>query len=120
MDNSLSLKDILFKSHFLTKMMRMKLKKRSSSKVSHGVEEWCKCGKYEPILTEKVCKYCHGAASYYLNGNIRGRSRNLAPSKLEIFATNDSQIPDASNVTKGSMLEFLSFKLRKYLFRGLI
>ena len=44
---------------------------RSSSRVRQAVEEWCKCGKCEPILTEKECRYCHQAASHYLNGSIR-------------------------------------------------
>ena len=76
---------------------------RSSSqgKVSQAVEEWCKCGKCEPILTEKKCRCCHETASHYLNGNIRGGSRNFVSSKLEIFAVNDSRLPDASDCHKG-------------------
>ena len=74
---------------------------RSSSKVSQAVEEWCKCGKCEPMLTEKECRCYHEAASHYLNGNIRGGSRNFASSKLEIFAIDDSRRPDASDCHKG-------------------
>ena len=74
---------------------------RSSSRVKQAVEEWCKCGKCEPMLTEKECRCCHEAASNYLNGNIRGGSRNFASSKLEIFAVNDSRLPDASDSYKG-------------------
>ena len=62
---------------------------KSSSRVSQAVEEWCKCGKCEPMLTEKECRCCHEAALHYLNGNIRGGSRNFASSKLGIFALND-------------------------------
>ena len=74
---------------------------RSSSKVSQAVEEWCKCGKCEPMLTEKECRYCHEAASHYFNGNIRGESRNFASSKLEIFAIDDSRRRGASDCYKG-------------------
>ena len=77
---------------------------RSSSKVSQELEEWCKCGKYEPMSTEKEGRCCHEAASHYLSGDIRGGSRSFASSKMEIFATDDLQLPDASDVTKGSML----------------
>ena len=66
---------------------------RSSSKVSQAGEEWCKCGKCEPMLTEKECRCYHEAASHYLNGNIRGGSRNFASSKLGIFVIDDSQHP---------------------------
>ena len=66
---------------------------KSNCRVSQAVEEWCKCEKCEPMLTEKECRCCHEAASHYLNGNIRGGSRNFASSKLEIFAINDSQLP---------------------------
>ena len=62
---------------------------RSSSRVRQAVEEGCKCGKCEPMLTEKECRCCHEAASHYLNGNIKGRSRKFASPKLGIFATND-------------------------------
>ena len=82
---------------------------RSSSRVSHAVEEWCKCGKCEPMLTDNECRCCHEAASHYLNGNIRGRSRNFAPSKQEIFSTNYSQLPNPNNVTKGSILNVAVF-----------
>ena len=75
---------------------------RSSSRVSHTLEEWCKCGKYEPMLTEKEDRCCHKAASHYLNGNIRGGSRNFASYEMEIFPTDDLH---ASDVTKGSMLD---------------
>ena len=68
---------------------------RISSRVSQTVEEWCKCGKCETMLTEKECRYCHEAASHYLNDNVRGGSGIFAPSKLEIFVTNDSRLPDA-------------------------
>ena len=51
---------------------------RSSSRVSQAVEEWCKCGKYETMLTEKECRCCHELTSYYLNGNIRGGSKIFA------------------------------------------
>ena len=74
---------------------------KSSSWVSQAVEEWCKCGKCEPMLTERECRCCHEAASHYLNGNIRGGARNFALSKLEIFAINDSRFPDASDCHKG-------------------
>ena len=74
---------------------------KSSSRVSQTVEEWCKCGKCEPILTERECRCCHEAVSHYLNVNIRGGSRNFVSSKLEIFAVNDSQLPDASDWHKG-------------------
>ena len=74
---------------------------KSSSRVSQAAEEWCKCGKCEPMLTEKECRCCHEAASHYLNGNIRGGSRNFALSKLEIFTVNDSRLPDASDCHKG-------------------
>ena len=47
---------------------------------------------------------------------ITGGSGNFAPSKLEIFATNDSQLPDASNFTKDSMLDVWVFEfLNSYL-----
>ena len=68
----------------------------SSSRVSQAVEERCKCGKCEPMLTEKECKR-QKEASHYLNGNIRGGSRNFASSELEIFVIDDSQCPDTSN-----------------------
>ena len=64
---------------------------RSSSRVSQEVEEWCKCWECESLLTEK-----EEAASHYLNGKIRGGSRNFrnfVPSKLKIFATNYSRFP---------------------------
>ena len=37
---------------------------------------------------------------HYLNDNARGGSWIFAPSKLEIFKTNGSQLPDASNYQK--------------------
>ena len=75
---------------------------RSSSIVSQAVEEWCKCGKCEPMPTEKECRCCpHKAASHYLNSNIRGGSRNCASSKLKIFVTYDSQLADAGHCHKG-------------------
>ena len=61
------------------------------------------------MLTEKECTCCHKVASHYLNSNIRGGCMNFAPPKLEIFATNDSRLPDASYVTKGSMLDVRVF-----------
>ena len=64
------------------------------------------------MLTEKEGTCCHEAASHYLNGNIRDRSRNFAPSKLEIFATNGSWLPDGSSVTKGSMLDVSAFEFQ--------
>ena len=69
----------------------------SSSRVSQGVKEWCKCGKCEPMLTEKECRCCYEEDSDYLNGNIRGGSRNFASSKLEIFLIDDSWCPDTSD-----------------------
>ena len=74
---------------------------RSGSRVNQAVEEWCKCGKCEPMLTEKEVRCCHEAISHYLNDNIRGGSRNFASSKLEIFAINDSRLPGASDCHKG-------------------
>ena len=62
---------------------------KSSSRVSQAVEKWWKCGKCEPMLTERDCRWCHEAASHYLNGNIRGGSMNFASSKLENFAIID-------------------------------
>ena len=64
------------------------------------------------MLTEKEDTWCHEAASHYLNGNIGDESRNFAPSKLEIFVTNDSWLPDGSNVTKGSMLDVSAFEFQ--------
>ena len=52
------------------------------------------------MLTGKEWRFCHEAASYYLNVNARGGSRIFAPSKLEIFATNDSRLPDVSDCHK--------------------
>ena len=77
---------------------------RISSRVNQAVEERCKFAKFEPTLTEKEGRYCDEAVSHYLSGNIRGGSKNFAPSKLEIFVTNDSWLPDTSNITKSSML----------------
>ena len=74
---------------------------RSSSRVSQAVKEWCVCGKCEPMLTEKEFRCCQEAASHYLNGNIRGGSRNFASCKLEIFAIDGSWRPDASDCHKG-------------------
>ena len=65
---------------------------RSSSRVSQAVEEWCKCGICEPMLTEKECRCCHEATSHYLHGKIRGGSRNFASSK---------RLPDTSDCHKG-------------------
>ena len=76
-------------------------KEKRGSMVSQAVEEWCKCKKYETMITEKKCRCCHKAASHYLNGNVRGGSRIFSPSKLEIFATNDSRLPDASDCHRG-------------------
>ena len=65
-------------------MKRMKLNRKevSSSRVSHPEKVWCKCGKCEPMLTEKECR-C--SASNYLNGNIRGRSRTLLNLNWNIY-----------------------------------
>ena len=63
--------------------------------ISQAVEEWCKCGIFETMLTEKECKCCHEAAPHHLNGNSRGGSRFFALSKLEIFAANNPRLPDA-------------------------
>ena len=52
------------------------------------------------MLTERDCRWCHEAASHYLNGNIRGGSRNFASSKLENFAIIDSRLLDASDCHK--------------------
>ena len=52
-------------------------------------------------VKEKECRCCHEAVSHYLNSNVRGGSRIFPPSKLEIFATNDSWIPDTSDCHKG-------------------
>ena len=82
---------------------------KSSSRVSQAVEEWCKCGKCEPMLTEKECICYHEVASHYLNGNIRGGSRNFASSKLEIFAINNSRLPDASDCHKGLQVRCQGF-----------
>ena len=71
--------------------------KRSSHRDSQAVEEWCKCGKCGPMLTEKECRYWHEEVSHYLNGNIRDESRNFALSKLEIFTIDDSWRSDASD-----------------------
>ena len=68
---------------------------RSSSRVSQAVQELCKC------VTEEKCRCCQEAASHYLNGNVRDGSRIFAPSELEIFVTNDSRVPDASDCHKG-------------------
>ena len=56
------------------------------------------------LCQQKKGRCCHEAASHYLSGDIRGGSRSFASSKMEIFATDDLQLPDASDVTKGSML----------------
>ena len=64
------------------------------------------------MLTEKECRCCHEAASHYLNGNVRVGSRIFAPSKLEIFVTNDSRLPDAGDVTKGSIADVTIFGFR--------
>ena len=82
---------------------------KSSSRVSQAVEEWCKCGKCENTLIEMDCRYCHKAVSHYLNGNAWGGSRLFAPSKLEIFVLNDSQLPDARDCQKGVMTDVRIF-----------
>ena len=69
--------------------------------ISQAVEELCKCGKFETMLTEKECKCCHEAASHHLKGNVRGGSRFFALSKLENFVVNDLKLPDASDCHKG-------------------
>ena len=74
-----------------------KEQEKSSSRVSQAVEEWWKCGKCESMLTEKECRCCHEAASHYLNGNIRGGSRNFASSKLKIFVLSNSRLPEDSD-----------------------
>ena len=74
---------------------------RSSSRVSQAVEEWCKREKCEAMPTAKECRCCHEVALHYLNGNVRGGSRIFALSKLEIFAANDSRLPEASDCHKG-------------------
>ena len=56
------------------------------------------------MLTEEECRCCQEAASHYVNGNIRGGSRNFTSSKVEIFAIDDSRRRDAI-VIKGSMLD---------------
>ena len=96
---SLSQKEILLKSHFFKEddEINETEQERSSSRVCQAVEEWCKCGKCEPVLTEKECRCCHEEASHDLNGNIRGGSGNFASSKLEIFAIDDSRHQDASD-----------------------
>ena len=91
-------KAILLKTHFLRKIMRMKPNRKE---IVVGLEDWCKCGKCEPMLTEKYCRCCHQSASYYLNGNIRDGSWNFASSELEIFAINDSRLSGASDCHKG-------------------
>ena len=68
---------------------------RSSSRVSQTVKEWCKYAN-----RKGECRCCLEAASHYLNGHVRDKSRIFAPSELEIFVTNDSQVPDASNCHK--------------------
>ena len=85
---------------------------KSSSRVSQAVEEWCKCGKCEPMLTERECRCCHEAASHYLNGNIRGGSRNFASSKLEIFAKTIDGLQTLAIVTKGSKLDVRVFEFQ--------
>ena len=67
---------------------------------SSGVEGWCKCGKFEPILTEHGWRYCHEATWHCLNGNIRGGFMKLASSKPEIVVANDLQLPDSNNCHK--------------------
>ena len=62
------------------------------------------------LLVEKECRYCHETAPHYLNGNITGGSRNFAPSKLEIFATNDSRLPYVSDTFKEFMLDVKVFE----------
>ena len=86
-------------------MIRIKLNRKE-------VDNWCKCGKSEPMVTEKEDRCCHEIASHYLNGDIRGGSRNFSPAKLEIFVTNDSRLPDASDVTKNSMLNVRVFEFQ--------
>ena len=54
--------------------------------MSQAVEEILTCGKFETVLTEKECRCCYEAASYYLNDNVRGGSKIFAPPKLEKFS----------------------------------
>ena len=82
-------------------MMNETQQERSSSRVTQTVEEWCKCGKCEPIMTEKECRCCHEGSSHYLNGNIRDGSRKFISSKLEIFGVDDSRRPEVSDFHKG-------------------
>ena len=67
----MSLKEILPKSHFFKEddEMNETEQERSSVRVSQAVEEWCKCGKCEPMLTEEECRCCHEEASHYLNSS---------------------------------------------------
>ena len=81
---------------------------RSSSRVSQVVEEWCKCGKCETMLTVKEFRHCQEEASHYLNDNIIGGARIFPSPKLEIFATNDSRLPDA----KSSILDLKVFEFQ--------
>ena len=74
---------------FLNEDDENETEQKRSNRVSQAVEEWCKSGKCEPMLTEKECRCCHEAVSHCLNGNTRGGSRNFTSSKLEIFAAND-------------------------------
>ena len=37
-------------------------KKKSISRLSQAIEEWCKCGKCGTMLTKKECRFCHEAA----------------------------------------------------------
>ena len=98
----------LFKEDDENKMEQEK----SSSRVSQVVEEWCKCGKCEPMLTERECRCCHEVVSHYLSGNIRGGSRNFASSKLKIFAKMIHGFQTLAIVTKGSKLDVRVFEFQ--------
>ena len=50
---------------------------------------------------------------FMLNDNVRGGSRVFTPSRLEIFAPNASQLPDASDfVAKGFMADVRIFEFQ--------
>ena len=63
---------------FFTKGDENDTDQKRSNKVSQAVKEWCKCGIYEPMLTEKEYRCCYEAASHYLNDNVKGRSKKFA------------------------------------------
>ena len=46
-----------------------------------------------------------------MNGKIRGGSRNFTSSKLEIFATNHSQLSHASDASKDSMFSLFHMRI---------